>query len=343
MQEDVIVVGAGVAGLSLARQLARRGIRVRVIERARGVGGRCATRRIDGRPVDHGVPLLHGRGEEIREAFEEMEGAGLLPGWPGRVVGEGTACQPQAYDTRSRRLAVEEGVSAFAKHLARDVEVELETPVVSIERRGDGFELACEDRSFEAPTVVVTAPAPHAARLLAPLADDGREIQALHALVRRVAGLACLTVIAGYDRPVDAGWDLRLPGSGSPVHTLVNDSTKRPDDGRQVLVVQGTPAFSRERLDAPPEDWGRELVAAAGRELGEWAAEPAWRREHAWHFARVQRGDEMAHPVLLGWKGDARLGLCGDAWHPAGGLEGAYMSGIEMAARILGDAATEVD
>ena len=57
----VVVVGAGVAGLACARELARRGLPVVVLERARGVGGRCATRHVDGRPVDFGTFYLHAK------------------------------------------------------------------------------------------------------------------------------------------------------------------------------------------------------------------------------------------------------------------------------------------
>ncbi|MFN9939342.1 MAG: FAD-dependent oxidoreductase, partial [bacterium] len=42
---DVVVVGAGVAGLACAGALRESGASVVVLEKSRGVGGRCATRR----------------------------------------------------------------------------------------------------------------------------------------------------------------------------------------------------------------------------------------------------------------------------------------------------------
>ena len=56
----IVVIGAGVAGLAAARALGDAGRDVVVVDKGRGVGGRCATRRIDGQSVDHGLPWFHG-------------------------------------------------------------------------------------------------------------------------------------------------------------------------------------------------------------------------------------------------------------------------------------------
>jgi phytoene dehydrogenase-like protein len=55
---DAIVVGAGIAGLVCATELARAGRRVVVLERADGVGGRVRTRRVDGHLLDRGFQVL---------------------------------------------------------------------------------------------------------------------------------------------------------------------------------------------------------------------------------------------------------------------------------------------
>ena len=56
-----------------------------------------------------------------------------------------------------------------------------------------------------------------------------------------------------------------------------------------------------------------------------------------------QRGSELSHPALLRFRDGALLGLCGEAFNPAGGVEGAYLSGLELAQRIAWDAATPAD
>ena len=56
---DVIVVGAGLAGLSAARQLAIHGVDVVVVEASDEVGGRVRTDRIDGLQLDRGFQLFN--------------------------------------------------------------------------------------------------------------------------------------------------------------------------------------------------------------------------------------------------------------------------------------------
>jgi monoamine oxidase len=63
VQADVIVVGAGAAGLAAASELARAGRAVLVVEARDRVGGRCLTRRLPGvpAPVELGAEFIHGR------------------------------------------------------------------------------------------------------------------------------------------------------------------------------------------------------------------------------------------------------------------------------------------
>lgn len=109
MISDVIIVGAGVAGLTCARVLGDAGKRVRLLERSRGVGGRCATRRVDGQSVDHGLVFVLGRDPDSLEALREVPGH-WLEGWPAVVRGSGTPCQPNAFVPGTRRMAHANGM-----------------------------------------------------------------------------------------------------------------------------------------------------------------------------------------------------------------------------------------
>jgi oxygen-dependent protoporphyrinogen oxidase len=61
---DVAVIGAGIAGLTAAHDLHKSGCSVRVFEASDHVGGRMATKRVDGYRVDTGAEQISVRGYE---------------------------------------------------------------------------------------------------------------------------------------------------------------------------------------------------------------------------------------------------------------------------------------
>jgi len=73
---DVIVIGAGAAGLAAADELSRKGASVLILEARDRIGGRCWTRRIPGLaiPVELGAEFIHG---EAKVTHALLSRAGL--------------------------------------------------------------------------------------------------------------------------------------------------------------------------------------------------------------------------------------------------------------------------
>jgi phytoene dehydrogenase-like protein len=67
---DVLVVGAGLAGLACARRLAGAGLAVRVVEASDGVGGRMRTDLVDGFRLDRGFQVLSTGYPEARRVLD---------------------------------------------------------------------------------------------------------------------------------------------------------------------------------------------------------------------------------------------------------------------------------
>lgn len=82
---DVIVVGAGVAGLAAAGHLTRAGLRTLVLEAAPAVGGRMSTEKIDGFRLDRTTHLLSTSYPELRRT-PHMEMLPLRPFAPGVLL-----------------------------------------------------------------------------------------------------------------------------------------------------------------------------------------------------------------------------------------------------------------
>jgi len=334
----VVVVGAGVSGLACARELARAGRRVQVLDRARGVGGRCATRRVEGQPVDFGVAFLHGRDPEFLSDLDAVP-ATRLDGWPLAVAGAGRPCQPDAFSPGERRLAWEEGVSAFPKHLAAGLDVRLRTRVTAIEEAGPKVRLQVEDGPpVEAGEVVVAVAAEQAHELLGTFPAMPLELESARGLLALSRSQPCLALIAAYPRTAPApAWHALFPEGSHVLQLVAHDSSKRPAAGLVAMVYQAHARWSASHLEDP--EWPDAMLAEATRLLGPWAARPAATEAHRWRHARNDRSAELAEPMLLTLPGGGRLGICGDRFAPGAGVEAAWRSGRALAKRLLTEVA----
>ncbi len=334
---DAVVVGSGIAGLVCATALRGRGLSPVVFERSRGVGGRCATRRVHGQPVDHGAAFFHGFDSGFLEELGRVPGATVLDGWPREVDGVGPPCVPKAFEPLERRLAYVEGVTVFPKHLARGLDVRLETPVVRLSSVSGGLKVETEGgASFQTPNVVLAVPPPTALKLVAPLAGDTREASAVLALMGMIGSQSCLTVLAGY--PLDMArpsWDIHYPADSACVQMISHDSAKREAPGFVVLVIQARPGWSLAQLETPEETWAAGLIHEAGRLVGAWAGKPAWVEAHRWRFARADRGSGFCRPLALRVSGGGRVIITGESFAPGGGLEAAWLAGKASARRLV--------
>lgn len=334
--EPIVILGAGITGLSCARALAERGLRAVILDRARGVGGRCATRRIGpdgGQAVDFGVSFLHGRNPDFLASIAEVE-ATRLDGWPNEIHGVGHPCQPQAFSPLEARIAFAEGISVFPKHLARGLEVRPDTRVVSASLERDAIELTIEGTApVRARTVALALATEQTSKLLESLGAKLRELDAARALLGIVRSQPALTMIAAYAESVPRPpWHITYPEESRIIQLIAHDSSKREDPRLTVFVIQAHARWSREHIDDP--GWANTLLAEATRLLGPWAATPTLTQEHRWRFARVDMGTELTGPLLIHLPGGARLGLAGELFAPGGGVEAAWLSGRELARRI---------
>ncbi|MFE2359062.1 NAD(P)/FAD-dependent oxidoreductase [Streptomyces parvulus] len=84
-QADVVVVGAGIAGLAAAHRLTSAGVTTTVLEAAHAVGGRQATEKVDGFRLDRMGQLLSTAHPELRRT-PGLDGLALLPFAPGVLL-----------------------------------------------------------------------------------------------------------------------------------------------------------------------------------------------------------------------------------------------------------------
>jgi monoamine oxidase len=127
---DAIVIGAGAAGLAAARSLARRSVRVRVLEARDRVGGRAWSHPVAGSstPAELGAEFIHGSGERTRQLLREAGLAAVdTTGQRWTCAGDGALRQEDWGASSAARiidaaaaLAVDESVDRFLRRFERD-------------------------------------------------------------------------------------------------------------------------------------------------------------------------------------------------------------------------------
>ncbi len=161
MNAVVVVVGAGLAGLSAATSLVEAGHSVVVLDKGRGPGGRMATRRIGAATFDHGAQFFTVRSDEFAAEIQPHIDSGLVYEWCTgfTAVGDGHP-----------RYAVRGGMNALAKLVAAPLDVRSNSLVFAVR---DGAKLAWsvgldDGTAIEADAVIVTCPVPQSYSLVMP-------------------------------------------------------------------------------------------------------------------------------------------------------------------------------
>ncbi|KAJ1470454.1 hypothetical protein T484DRAFT_1847662 [Baffinella frigidus] len=83
------IVGAGIAGCSLAKVLKDKGMAVTVFEMGRGAGGRMATRKsreIPGLAINHGAPVFSASQEDFQRMLKPLIDSGSVKRWNGTIA-----------------------------------------------------------------------------------------------------------------------------------------------------------------------------------------------------------------------------------------------------------------
>ncbi|MGC9527516.1 MAG: NAD(P)/FAD-dependent oxidoreductase [Limnospira sp.] len=340
---DIVVIGAGIAGLTCAKQLRRQGYSVVVVEKSRGVGGRSATRRVAGTRADHGLRYLEPTGEKVRELIAGMEGdrEGNLQQWTDTVYEwKSGEFQPSLPLTR---YVAPRGMNSVGKFLARDLEIWFSRRVtgliphnhqtwnLQLEVTGDGYPET--PREIGAKAVVVAIPAPQALMVL-----EQPEAQIPSDLLEGVRSPEydpCIAVMAGYSPDKWPQVEARTPPwqavrfpECDRLDWIGLDSSRRPDPSQPVFVLNSGAEFAREFLDAtdlqPP---GKMLLKLAGDRLFSWLDSPEWMQVHRWRYAFCRQPLPVecltaTTPLPIACAGD---------WCGQNQIEGALISGMAAA------------
>jgi renalase len=310
-----LIIGAGMAGLTAARELNRRGWDVTVLDKGRGVGGRLATRRLEQARLDHGAQYFSARTPDFQATVQSLLADGIIAEWP-LNTGDATFGQP--------RYVGIDGMNAVAKALAQNLTVRTGETVSTLRTDAGGWlvETASAQR-YRADTLLITIPAPQA---LALLAQSDITLSAWdQASLAAIDYQPCLAVMAALNQPS------ALPEPGAfrddtrDVAWIVDNTRKGISPNQPSVTIHASASYSQAHFDDDLNAVGQSLLA----QLQEWVPGHIISavQVHRWRYslARQRHPDsflaaEAPFPLLFG----------GDGFG-AGNVEGAFTSGLHMA------------
>lgn len=310
-KSDILVIGAGLAGLACARELAATGVSVIVLDKGRGPGGRMAARRVEiaGETVsfDHGAQYFTARDPAFIATVEDWAAAGVAARWP--------AAGTDAW------VGVP-GMNAPIRELARALDVRWGVRAERLVRDGASWRVETDSAVFTAARVMVAVPAEQAAVLLADAAPD------LSALAASVTSTPCWAVMAGFAAPLGGPDTFR--SDTAPVSWAARNSAKPGRAAPEAWVIHASPQRSRELVDHLKEAVAQILLADFFATSSRAPVAPVHCDAHRWLYALPQAlgGEGARFDAALG------IGIAGD-WLHSPRVEGAFLSGRTLATQVL--------
>ncbi|WP_284893566.1 NAD(P)/FAD-dependent oxidoreductase [Cobetia amphilecti] len=322
---SIAIIGAGIAGLSAATRLAAQGHAVTIFEKARGPGGRLASRRTSEGPIDIGAQYFTARDSRFQSVLEQWRAAGVVATWGERLLSLGKSASDESQWQRLRddstRYVASPRMSALSRHLSEQLPAHASlhsatriTRLIADEGTASGKRWRLEDSDGDQhgpfDHVVISAPAPQARALLstsgtdaqgAALAEDSLAPTLSEALAQ-VEMAPTWTLMATLETPLpalggDADWQglLVSRGDDGPLRCVMRQHSRPgrqpPSHAKETLSLLATAGWSRANLEKSPQEVATLLWQAfeALPELRELA--PGWSQgkvtltAHRWRYA----------------------------------------------------------
>lgn len=318
----VAIVGAGIAGATVAHLLHCSGYLVTVFDKSRGSGGRIASRQTLSGPVDHGTPYFELTDPAVTRFLQPAVNAGVLQSWQPRVVR--VAEDGRQHAERGDVLTGVPGMSSLTRYLLQDIQLIHGARINNCIYRRSGWQLADEQGhqygSFS--RLVVATPPLQALPLL-------QSSPALCDQVRRATMECCWVTVLQSGAGSTAPFDVALCEQGTLCRMVRHDAKPGRSAGT-VWQLQASAAWSLEHRDDDADQVAAALAAAA-KEFNVVLPETFTTWAHRWLYGFT--ACPVGVPSLV--DREQNLGVCGD-WLLGRSVQDAVSSAIHLIESMKG-------
>lgn len=330
--DSCLIIGAGIAGLTAAGVLRQHGVAVTLLDKARGVGGRMATRRVQVSPhsdavaiFDHGAQFFTARSDEFQKSVAHWLDTGAASEWFRGQPGSGSASDshPRFRGTR--------GMTSIPKHLAQDLNVHLNEFVIHIGHAANNWiAMTAGGTEYSGCALILTPPVPQSLSLLQ--AGGVTLERADRTTLEAVAYDPCICVMAVLDDQSQVPPPGALRVDGEVIAWIADNYQKGISEYSGAVTMHAAAEWSRENYNQSDEFLSERLCENARQWLGSTVISTQVRR---WRYSKAVV-TLPAECVVA--KYALPLIFAGDAFTTSGtaNVESAALSGLAAARGVLG-------
>ena len=313
-----VIIGGGISGLIAATLLQRQGLKVTVLDKGRGIGGRVATRRLKHLDsvvgiFDYGAQYFGVEHPQFQVWVDDWLEKKVIKQW----------CQGFAEVDGKPRYCGVEGTRGIAKYLAQYLDVHTSTRVVKLHYDQQWSIITDSDRTYQGDILIMTPPVPQS---LALLADSAIALPSdIQTSLEAVSYHSCIAVLALLEKPS------KIPSPGgiaveneSLVWLADNHQKGISPDGYSV-TIHASPDFSDRYYNCTDKEISQKILTAAAP----WLNSPVIKYQvHRWRYSlpKTFYGSQCLSLSSL------PLIMAGDAF-VSPNIEGAVLSGIAAASK----------
>jgi renalase len=349
MTLNIAIIGAGIAGITAARTLAKAGHHVHVFEKSRGAGGRMSTRDTAFGTFDHGTQYFTVRDPRFSLALQTVPGTvDICRPWSAnavRVLDPLGHVFEAARPSKDAHFVGTPGMNNLVRHWAAPLgdSVTYQTRVDRLERNAKGLwtlHTTHTSANFKETTkkhagfdhVLLAIPSVQAAQLLRQSGKAAASENWLHAM-DNVKVAPCWTMMLAFPNAAQPNLHIgpQWNAARSTHHRiawLARESSKPGRGQIERWTVQASADWSQEHLEDSDARVQAKLLRAF-TELTGIRAEPSHSAVHRWRYAKTLKPLGVSHQ----YNPANGLGTCGD-WHLGHRVEDAFVSGLELALAV---------
>ena len=311
--KKIAIIGTGLSAIFSAIHLRKNtDLEINLFDKARGLGGRLATRRAEGGKFDHGAQYF------------SIERINNLPEIQ-MLINEGVINNIEDKDI----YFSPDGMTNIAKKLLIDFNIFKEHKLVSIDKENENYKLFFENGStFNSDYIIMSCPMPQSLEIL-----NKSKIDYDNNLIKDLEDLSyfpCIVVmikseikLSNLDKHIGTDVDSK------DISWIGDNYGKKVSSIENYYTIQCSPEFSYENFENEYDETNKKLKHEMEKIFG---SNYQILSNHKWRYSIPKNFYQGDNSLVINQKDF--LGLCGDIF-TNGRFDGAITSGLSIADKFL--------